>query len=68
MRAKTKPLLYTRKETAALLNCSEATLLRLEKLGRLTALKLNPSPLGKTYYTSTEIHALAGKREDGDGA
>jgi hypothetical protein len=60
MPAKVKPLLYTRRETAALLGCSQATLARLEKIGRLTALKLNPTPLGKTYYSSTEIHALAG--------
>jgi len=66
MPAKTKPLLYTRRETAALLNCSEATLLRLEKLGRLTPHKLNPTPLGKTYYSSVEIHALAGGEDSAD--
>jgi hypothetical protein len=64
MPVKVKPLLYTRKETAALLNCSEATLLRLEKLGRLTPHKLNPSPLGKTFYSSVQIHALAGGGDD----
>jgi hypothetical protein len=62
------PLLYDRSQTAALLNCSVATLLRLEKARLLTAHKLFPnSPTGKTFYAATQVHALAGSeaaRED----
>ena len=62
------PLLYDRSQTSALLNCSVATLLRLEAAGRLQAIKLFPnSPTGKTFYAAPQVHALAGgeaARED----
>jgi hypothetical protein len=55
------PLLYTRKRAGALLSISEATLIAMEQAGTLTAVKLNRSENGKTFYRSCDIHALAEK-------
>jgi hypothetical protein len=55
------PLLYTRKRAAALLSISEATLIAMEQAGTLTAVKLNRSENGKSFYRASDIHALAEK-------
>ncbi len=53
------PLIYPRSIAAQLLSVSIATLLRMEKAGRLTPLKL-ASPTGQTFYRASEIKALIG--------
>jgi hypothetical protein len=53
------PLIYPRSVAAQLLSVSIATLLRMEKAGRLTPLKL-ASPTGQTFYRAAEIKALIG--------
>jgi len=59
--AAVRPLLYPRAIAARMLNCSTATLIRLEESGGLTAIKLNKkSPSAMTYYAHAELVALAG--------
>jgi hypothetical protein len=41
---------------------SESTLLRLERERQLTPIKLSRRPASKTYYSVSEIHALAAGR------
>ncbi len=54
------PLLHTRQQASRLLNCSIATLQRLEKAGVLTPVKLNKqSASGMTYYGHAQLLALA---------
>lgn len=56
-----QPLLYRRAQVQRLLNCSRATLLRLEKKGRLVPIKLDPqAPTAMTFYTAANVHTLAG--------
>jgi hypothetical protein len=55
-----EPWLYSRAQTARLLNVSTATLVRLEGKGLLHAVKLGGSPLGGTYYAASEIKQLIG--------
>jgi hypothetical protein len=53
-------LLYTRQQTARLLNVSVATLIRMENSGRLTALKLDPDcDNALVYHRAAEVRALA---------
>ena len=59
----TPPLLHTRAQAARLLNCSTATLIRLENQGALRAVKLNKeSPTACTYYRRDDLIALASGR------
>jgi hypothetical protein len=56
-------LLHSRKESAYLLDCSVAKLIRLENLGLLRGIKLDPSkPNGITYYAHTDLVVLASGR------
>jgi hypothetical protein len=56
-------LLHSRKESAYLLDCSIAKLIRLENLGLLRGIKLDPSkPNGITYYSHTDLVVLASGR------
>jgi hypothetical protein len=56
-------LLHPRKEAAYLLGCSTAKLIRLENLGLLRAIKLDPTkPNGITYYAHTDLVVLASGR------
>jgi hypothetical protein len=59
-----QPLLYTRAQTARLLNVSIATVQRLQKAGRLTPIKLNKQSPGMTHYRSAQVHALASGGDD----
>lgn len=53
-------LLFTRTQTARLLNVSIATLQRLEKKGVLTPIKLNRStPSAMTHYRAKQVYELA---------
>jgi|tagenome__1003787_1003787.scaffolds.fasta_scaffold17460126_1 hypothetical protein len=55
------PLLHTRQQASRLLNCSVATLQRLEKSGALTPVKLNKrSPSAQTFYKRSDLLALVG--------
>jgi hypothetical protein len=55
-----EPLIHPRSQAKRMLNCSVAKLIRLEKSGRLKAIKLDPeSPSAMTYYTAEELHAVA---------
>jgi hypothetical protein len=54
------PLLYTRKQSAALLSCSVMTVMRLEAAGALRRVRLPPgSTTGKVYNRASDVHALA---------
>lgn len=55
-------LLFPRKKTAALMNCSVSTLRRLEKMGTLRAVK-PAGPTGKTYYSIDNIKRVTGVKE-----
>jgi hypothetical protein len=56
-------LLHTRAQAARLLNCSTATLIRLENMGTLRAVKLNKeSRTACTYYRRDDLIALASGR------
>jgi hypothetical protein len=53
-------LIYPRRLAAELLNCSIATLWRLERQGRLRPIKLSASPTANTFYARADIEALIG--------
>ena len=55
-----EPLLFSREQVAHLLNCSVATVQRLEKKHLLDPIKLDKEcPTGKTHYQRDQVHALA---------
>jgi hypothetical protein len=61
----TPPLLITRKRARYLLAISLATALRLEKLGVLDPIKLNPtSDNSMTHYRYAQVLALAKEGDD----
>lgn len=54
-------LLYDRAETGHLLGgVSTSTLIRLEETGKLVPIKPSGRENGKTFYTSENVHRLAG--------
>jgi hypothetical protein len=55
--------LLTRKLTALVLSTSVSTVSRLEKAGRLRAIKLNAEN-GPTFYAAAEVDALAQAADD----
>jgi hypothetical protein len=58
--ATVQPLIHPRRAASRLLSCSVAKLIRLEKAGRLTPIKLDPeSKSSQTYYTDEQLRALA---------
>jgi hypothetical protein len=57
------PLLVSRAEACRLLGISAATAIRLEKLRKLTPIKLYPSENAKTHYKRSQVLDLA---EGGD--
>jgi hypothetical protein len=50
--------LMTRKETSVRLNCSIATLRRLEQRGVLTAVSLRRDTTGKKYYRPEQVQLI----------
>jgi hypothetical protein len=60
--AAVETLLYTRIQTAKVLNCSLATVIRLENAGLLDKVKLAGSRNGKVYHRASQVHALAAAR------
>ena len=53
------PLLHTRSQTTRLLGCSTSSLIRLERMGRLRPIKLNPeSATAQTYYSQANLLEL----------
>lgn len=55
------PELITRRQTAAILSCSVATVVRLEKIGRLTPIRLDPSANGSVRHRLDQVRKLAGR-------
>ena len=55
---KLKRLLYSRADVATILGTSVATVMRLEKMGKLQPIKLT-SNRGSTYYDADQVEALA---------
>jgi hypothetical protein len=51
-------LLYSREHVAKLYGCSVATVIRLEKSGRLDPVKLR-GPGSVTHYRASQVRALA---------
>lgn len=63
-----RPLLYTRSQTAQALNCSVATVIRLEQAGQLTKIRLDPrKPTAEVRHRVSEVHALASAATTGIG-
>jgi hypothetical protein len=54
------PILCTRAEAARVLACSVATIIRLQREGRLCGLRLTNRRTGQVYFHRQEILALAG--------
>jgi hypothetical protein len=52
------PILCTRAEAARLLACSVATIIRLEREGRLFGIRLTNSRSGQVYFRRDDILAL----------
>ena len=52
-------LLISRTNAARKLNCSWITLYRLQRAGKLKAVRLSSSPVGKVFYSVEAIEALA---------
>jgi hypothetical protein len=52
-------LLYARSETARLLGTSVATVIRLEKQGLLTPVRLTRAKTGAVHHRAEQVHALA---------
>ena len=57
---KQAPLVYSRDQTAQLLNVSEMTVRRLEERGILKPVRLNPVFGAKVFHRAADIHALIG--------
>lgn len=58
-------LLVSRADAAKMLgDISHATLIRFERAGRLKAVKLSHTRLGKTFYRLRDIRALAEEVDD----
>ncbi len=56
-----RPLLYPRAHVARLLNCSVATITRLEKKGVLTPIRLDKdAPTAPVFYSDENLRALIG--------
>lgn len=55
----TKPLVCSRMKAAELLDCSVSNVIRLERLGRLTPIRLTGNLKGRAHYRLSEIEALA---------
>jgi hypothetical protein len=54
------PLLYSRRDAAHLLSCSVDTLIRLERQGDLSPIRINKkSPTASVYYRREQLLALA---------
>jgi hypothetical protein len=53
------PILCTRAEAARLLACSVATIIRLQREGRLCGLRLTNRRTGQVYFRRQEILELA---------
>jgi hypothetical protein len=52
-------LLYTRRQAAEMLNCSVASLIRMENSGQLRAIKLNKQKRSAaTYYAASDLQLL----------
>jgi hypothetical protein len=63
------PLLHTRAQTTRLLGCSTSSLIRLERMGRLRPIKLNPgSATAQTYYSHDNLLELVADAQGGDHA
>jgi hypothetical protein len=61
------PILCTRAEAARLLACSVATVIRLQREGRLFGLRLNGRRTGQVYFRRQDIIALVqGEAADAD--
>jgi hypothetical protein len=59
------PLLYSRRDAAHLLSCSVETLIRLERKGDLTPIRINKhSPKASVYYPREELLGLAKADDD----
>jgi hypothetical protein len=52
------PILCTRAEAAHLLACSVATVIRLQRVGRLCGLRLTESRTGQIYFRREDVLAL----------
>ena len=62
-------LLYSRGEAMALLGCSQSTLIRMEHMGRLRAVKITGLTLGKTFYRAADVARLSGTgKQEGQDA
>jgi hypothetical protein len=57
--ASARPLLYPREQSAERLNCSVSTIIRLEKMGKLTRVRPGGRPTGKVYHKALQVEALA---------
>jgi hypothetical protein len=58
-------LLFTRRQTATLLNTSTMTLIRLEARGALLPVRLIPNAKnGKVFYRAADVYALVHGRTD----
>ena len=57
------PILCTRAHAARLLGCSVATVIRLEREGRLFGLRLTDRATGQVYFRLPDILALAKMEE-----
>jgi len=53
------PILCTRAEAARLLACSVATIIRLQREGRLSGLRLTNRQTGQVYFHREEVLELA---------
>jgi hypothetical protein len=56
-----EPLLVRREETMRLLNCSYSHVKELERLGKLTVIKLSASPASVVHHRLSEVRRLAGE-------
>jgi len=60
--AAVEQLLYTRIQTAKVLNCSVATVQRMENSGKIDKVKLAGSPNGKVFHRASQVRELAAAR------
>ena len=60
VKPKQAPLVYSRGQTAQLLNVSEMTVRRLEERGILKPVRLTPVLGAKVFHRAADIHALVG--------
>ena len=62
--SKPRQLLFSRVQVAEILGVSVATVQRIERLGKLTRIRLTDKPTSQVFFRREEVMALVEGRQD----